>query len=149
MKRRKEEPLEQLLKTQASFKGFEVEALEEEEVTPTNLTMKIKVTSHSEVVVVVNKEVKGVEPTKCYNCHKIGHYSWEYRSNVEELVNRVDNNKHEDESTLLLTLKEEDTANYSSWYLDNGANNHMCGHKDKFLEIKMTVKGNVSFGDPS
>ena len=25
----------------------------------------------------------------------------------------------------------------------------MCGHKDKFVEIKKTVKGNVSFGDTS
>ena len=88
---------------------------------------------------------------ECYNCHKMGHYSWEYRSNVEEKVNLVDNNKDEDESKLLLTLKEKDKDDCSSWYLNNinGASNHICGNKDKFIEIKKTVKGNVSFGDTS
>jgi len=86
---------------------------------------------------------------ECYNCHKIGHYSWKCRSNVEEKVNIVDNDKDEDESTLLLALKEEDKDDCNSWYLDNGAINHMCGHKDKFVEIKKTMKSNVSFGDTS
>ncbi|XP_015167460.1 uncharacterized protein [Solanum tuberosum] len=85
----------------------------------------------------------------CYNCHKIGHYSWECRRNVEETVNLVDNNKDEDESTLLLALKEENTNDCNLWYLNNGASNHMCGHKDNFVEITKTVKGNVSFGDTS
>ncbi|KAF3655129.1 putative F-box protein-like [Capsicum annuum] len=71
------------------------------------------------------------------------------RSNVEEKANLVDNNKEKDESTLLMTLTEDDTDNYSSWYLDNGANNHMCGYEDKFVEIKKTTRGNVSFGDTS
>ncbi|XP_027767913.1 uncharacterized protein LOC114074234 [Solanum pennellii] len=50
----------------------------------------------------------GKSKIECYNCHKMRHYSWECRSNVEEKVNLVDNNIDEDESTLLLTLKEED-----------------------------------------
>ncbi|KAH0682822.1 hypothetical protein KY290_021411 [Solanum tuberosum] len=75
-----------------------------------------------------------------YNCHKIGHYSWECRKNVEETVNLVDNSKDEDESTLLLALKEENTNDCNLWYLNNGASNHMCGHKDNFVEITKTVK---------
>ncbi|KAG5595184.1 hypothetical protein H5410_036416, partial [Solanum commersonii] len=55
----------------------------------------------------------------------------------------------EDESTLLLTLKEEDRDDCSSWYLDYGGRNHMCGHKDKFVEIKKTKKGIVSSRDTS
>ena len=72
-----------------------------------------------------------------------------YRSNVEEKVNLVDNNKDEDESTLLLTLKEEDKDDCNSWYLDNGTNNHMCVHKDSFVDVKKIMKGNVSLGDTS
>ena len=80
MKRRKEESLEQLLKTHASFKGFEgeksykgngqwrgmeaVEVVEEEEIIPIISTVKIKFTSHSDVVIVVNEETEDVEPTK-------------------------------------------------------------------------------------
>ncbi|KAH0650572.1 hypothetical protein KY284_030484 [Solanum tuberosum] len=105
-----------------------VKAMEEEEVITINSTMKIRVTSHSEVVAVVNEKEEDVKPIKT--------------------VNLVDNNKDEDESTLLLAFKE-DTDDCSSWYLDNGASNHMCGHKDKFVEIKKTVKGNMSFGDTS
>ncbi|KAH0655789.1 hypothetical protein KY285_030671 [Solanum tuberosum] len=102
-----------------------VEGAKEEEVILTNSTMKIKITSHSEVMVVINEEVEDVEPIK---------------SNVEEKSNLVDYNKDEDESTLLLTLKEKDTADCNLWYLDNGASNHMCGHKDKFVEINTNLK---------
>ena len=41
-----------------------VEALKEEEVIPIISTMKIKVTSHSEVVIVVNEEAEDVENLK-------------------------------------------------------------------------------------
>ncbi|XP_070050183.1 uncharacterized protein [Nicotiana tomentosiformis] len=86
---------------------------------------------------------------ECYNCHKFGHYSWECRSNVEEKANLVDDKKEEVASTLLMALKEEDRDDCSSWYLDNGASNHICGCKEKFVEINKTVRGNVSFGDTS
>ena len=45
---------------------------------------------------------------ECYNFHKIRHQVQEFCSNVDEKVNLVDNNKDDDESMLLLTLKEED-----------------------------------------
>ncbi len=37
---------------------------EEEEFISTNSTMKIKITTHSKVVVMVNEEVKDMEPIK-------------------------------------------------------------------------------------
>ncbi|XP_070018817.1 uncharacterized protein [Nicotiana sylvestris] len=80
IKRRQEVPLEQLLKTQASFKDY------------------------------------------------------------GEKANLVDDKKEENESTLLMALKEEDRDDCSSWYLDNGASNHMCGCKEKFVEINKTVR---------
>ncbi|KAH0633475.1 hypothetical protein KY284_036261 [Solanum tuberosum] len=169
MKRRKEEPLEQLLKTQESFKEFEGEKSYKGNGQWRGRGRGRSYTSKFNNEDKSHKSFRGRGRGKrrgkgrgayqgtnemryakckieCYNYDKIGHYSWECRSNVEETVNLVDNNKDEDESTLLLTLKE-DTYDCSSWYLDNGASNHMCGHKDKFVEIKKTVKGNVSFGD--
>ncbi|KAH0636480.1 hypothetical protein KY289_036395 [Solanum tuberosum] len=112
MKRRKEEPLEQLLKTQASFKEFEDKS---------------------------HQSFRGRGRGQREGRRREAYQGTNEMSNVEETVNLVDNNKDEDESTLLLTLKE-DTYDCSSWYLDNGASNHMCGHKDKFVEIKKTVK---------
>ncbi|XP_070036123.1 uncharacterized protein [Nicotiana tomentosiformis] len=86
---------------------------------------------------------------KYYNCHKFGYYSWECRSNIEKKANLVDNKKEEYESTLLMALKKEDKDDCNSWYLDNGASNHMCESKEKFVEINNTVRDNVSFGDAS
>ncbi|XP_070056949.1 uncharacterized protein [Nicotiana tomentosiformis] len=54
-----------------------------------------------------------------------------------------------EESKDLDSMMEEDKDDCSSWYLDNGANNHMCVCKEKFVDINKTVRGNVSFGDTS
>ncbi|RDX83791.1 hypothetical protein CR513_35260, partial [Mucuna pruriens] len=85
---------------------------------------------------------------ECYNCHKYGHFSWECRTNVEEKVNLVGDKEEGEEPTLLLALNE-DSDDKSLWYLDNGASNHMCGYKEKFVELEEKVRGNVSFGDSS
>ena len=83
---------------------------------------------------------------ECYICHKLSHFSWECRLNeMEEKANLI----NEEESTLLLTLKGEDKDVNCSWYLDNGANNHMCGYKEKFVELNENVSGNVSLGNSS
>ncbi|KAF2297070.1 hypothetical protein GH714_016331 [Hevea brasiliensis] len=56
---------------------------------------------------------------------------------------------HQDgkESSLLLALKDGDHDDHSLWYLDNGASNHMCGYKEKFVKLDEKINGNVSFGD--
>jgi len=35
------------------------------------------------------------------------------------------------------------------WCLDNGANNHMCIDKNKFVELDESIKGNFTFIDHS
>ncbi|KAL1333643.1 hypothetical protein AAHE18_11G116100 [Arachis hypogaea] len=70
---------------------------------------------------------------ECYSCGKNGHYSWEY---VEE-------------PTLFLTLKEDQNSEDSTWYLDNGASNHMTGNRSKFVALDTNVNGHVHFGDES
>ncbi|XP_015166980.1 uncharacterized protein [Solanum tuberosum] len=151
MKRRKEESLEQLLKTQTSFKGFEGEKnykgngqwrgrgghggrgrrrsytnkFNNEDKSHQSFRGRDRGQQGGRgrgTYQGTNEMRYDKSKIECYNCHKFGHYSWECRSNVEEKVNIVDNNKDEDKSTLLLALKEEDRDDCNSWYLDNGAN---------------------------
>ena len=68
---------------------------------------------------------------ECYNYHKFGHYASKchYNTNgVEERASFVDKEKGE-EPTLLLALKDDERDDRNSWYLDNGASNHMSGYK--------------------
>ncbi|XP_070048881.1 uncharacterized protein [Nicotiana tomentosiformis] len=132
IKRRQEVPLEQLLKTQASFKDCGGEKRYQgngrrrgrgghgrERSNGNNFNNEvIKSTRHSEVVVMDIEEKEDVATTK-----KI------MDKYVEEKANLVDDKKEENESTLLLALKEEDMDDCSSLYLDNRASNHMCGCK--------------------
>ncbi|KAL3322718.1 hypothetical protein AABB24_040021 [Solanum stoloniferum] len=147
MKSRKEESLEQLYKTHASFKGFESEKSYKGNGQwrgrggrgghgkGRSYTNKFNNEDKSHqsfrgrgrgqqggrgrgAYQGTNEMRYEKSKIKCYNCHKIGHYSWECHSNLEETVNLVDNNKDEDESTLLLALKEEDTYDCSLWYLE-------------------------------
>ncbi|KAH0639492.1 hypothetical protein KY285_036078 [Solanum tuberosum] len=121
MKRRKEESLEQLLKTQTSFKGFEGEK-------------NYKGNGQWRGRVGHGGRGRRRSYTNKFNNEDKSHQSFRGRdrgqqggrgrgtyqgtnemSNVEEKVNIVDNNKDEDESTLLLALKEEDRDDCNSW----------------------------------
>jgi len=78
----------------------------------------------------------------------MGHDAKDYRNPtkiVEENANLVV--EEEKKTTLFLVHSERIQAIENIWYLDNGANNHMCGDKDKFIELDESIKGNVTFLD--
>lgn len=45
--------------------------------------------------------------------------------------------------------RNEEYKDSSVWYLDNGASNHMTGHRSKFTTLDEGVRGEVMFGDGS
>lgn len=80
----------------------------------------------------------------------MGHYAWESydaTNGVKEKAILVSDNQEIEETTFLLQIKEDKGDNL--WSLDNGASNHMCGYKDKFVELDEKVKATISFGKNS
>ena len=65
------------------------------------------------------------------------------------MANLVGDKEEDEEPTLFLSLNNEENDDKCLWYLDNGASNQICSYKEKFVELKEKVKGNVSFGDSS
>ena len=50
---------------------------------------------------------------------------------------------------MLLSCRTNVEDQGSTWYLDTGASNHLCGKRNMFVELNESVAGNVSFGDDS
>ena len=116
-----------------------------------------------------NRVARDRSQLKCFNCSGYGHFAAECRKprrarqqrgkvNLEQL--------NDEEPALLMALCENDVEDVISftedkasnnfiesqentWYLDNGASNHMTGHREKFEKLNKTVKGEVKFGDGS
>jgi hypothetical protein len=57
--------------------------------------------------------------------------------------------EEKNEATLLLVYNEKMQDKENMWYLDNGASNHMCEDKDKFMELDEITRSNVIFVDHS
>ncbi|KAJ4728613.1 Retrovirus-related Pol polyprotein from transposon TNT 1-94 [Melia azedarach] len=88
---------------------------------------------------------------RCYNCQKFGHYASAcraYNNEVEEKANYVEE-KNQGDETVLLAYKDNNEGQENTWYLDTGANNHICGKRSMFVELDESTNGNVSFGDDS
>jgi hypothetical protein len=51
------------------------------------------------------------------------------------------------DDVLMMAYNESNSESETVWYLDTGASNHMSGHKNLFVEIKVEVKdkGKINF----
>jgi hypothetical protein len=64
---------------------------------------------------------------------------------VEKNANFVAKEETENNDVVLLANKENRPEKENVWYLDTGANNHMCGYKYMFTELKETSKCHIFF----
>lgn len=75
---------------------------------------------------------------ECFNCGKYGHYAKDcyVEKKGEENENLVEEFERKDEKILIMANKDVTLDNDMVWYLDIGARNHMCGHKNLFVDIQ-------------
>ena len=88
---------------------------------------------------------------KCYSCNQFGHYSTECRRKASLEIREQANYAEKDdrEAAALLVQQGLREKQENIWYLDTGASNHMCGHRDLFSDLDETIQGLVTFGDTS
>ncbi|XP_060210562.1 uncharacterized protein LOC132637498 [Lycium barbarum] len=56
---------------------------------------------------------------ECYTCHKYGHFPWECKNNLEEINKFVESKNEDEDNTLLIACKEEESVERNKWYLDS------------------------------
>ena len=115
---------------------------------------------------------------RCFNCQNQGHYARECRKPKREQRAEANLTQINDDEPALLVAELKPYTNVRDakmmlhntgivkattiigkeieskieeniWYLDNGASNHMTGHREKFTKLDESVAGQVKFGDGS
>ncbi|XP_044507198.1 uncharacterized protein LOC123226731 [Mangifera indica] len=86
---------------------------------------------------------------KCYNCQKFRHYASECWHRKENRVHFVEKEEKMQDDILLLACNSSKASESSTWYLDIGASNHICGSKECFAELNESYSGEIVFGDLS
>ncbi|KAJ8631402.1 hypothetical protein MRB53_024725 [Persea americana] len=84
---------------------------------------------------------------ECFYCHDLGHFQYECPKKGKEKESQA----HYAETTepLLLMAHVEKAPDETAWFLDSGCSNHMCGHKEFFLELDESFRKTVKLGDNS
>ncbi|KAD7476991.1 hypothetical protein E3N88_00127 [Mikania micrantha] len=116
-----------------------------------------------------NRRPRDKTHIKCFECNGYGHYASECKQTKNQEIEVNLTRDKDDEPALLLSVHGEDVssmmllneeridpvsyhrkeADLNTWYLDNGASNHMTRHKEFFAELDEKVTGQVRFGEGS
>nr|GEU60672.1 hypothetical protein [Tanacetum cinerariifolium] len=95
------------------------------------------------------------ETIECYNCHKLGHYSYECPHSKEANYAGFDENE---EVMLMAKINMEESSFMADatrenkgmlWFLDSGCSIHMCGNKDRFVDLDLGFTCSVKLGNNS
>ncbi|XP_019439021.1 PREDICTED: uncharacterized protein LOC109344724 [Lupinus angustifolius] len=91
---------------------------------------------------------------ECFNCHKLGHYSYECGNDKSKQSRHKEEalTTHEDSDSEPLNLMVTDAATKSHsefWYLDSRCSNHMTNHKEWLKDFDSTKRSRVKFADDS
>ncbi|XP_076960868.1 uncharacterized protein LOC143637340 [Bidens hawaiensis] len=113
------------------------------------------------------RERKDLSQIKCFRCDEIGHFasSCPERRQENQEANLTKTNEPADRDLVgylnlheAVYLNEErvnpkrleaEKVEKDTWYLDNGASNHMTGNQSYFSELNKNITGKVKFGDGS
>lgn len=100
----------------------------------------------------------------CFRCDKVGHFAASCPDRLLKLQEMQENKEEDTEAAYALMMleivylnernvrpKEFESSNDGdrTWYLDNGASNHMTGTRAYFKSIDETITGKGRFGDDS
>jgi len=104
-----------------------------------------------------NFKKKDKSKVECFNCHKLGHYSYEChtdkgkkkRFQKREAYMAKEDSDSEPLILMVTTTAEDSNSKAESWYLDSGCSNHMTCHKEWLINFDAAKKSKVRFADDS
>ncbi|XP_044476892.1 uncharacterized protein LOC123204352 [Mangifera indica] len=91
-------------------------------------------------------EDKVMTETEVTNYQKFGHYASECWHRKENKVQFVEKEEKMQDDILLMACRSSEASESSTWYLDTGASNHICGSKECFAEHDESYSGKIAFG---